>query len=125
MNKRIYFILFPILALLFSSSNGRENKFISFQAGIPVFNYTCQTSVQNSGPFSSDLKKGGGKINKNAIRIKAWDGSFAIDIPAQWTPTRRVIYSVKPVNSTYTVFLQQAYASDHNLRGPPAAIYLS
>ncbi len=119
MNKRIFFILLPILFLLFNTSQGRGIDITSSpkQAGST---FIIKAAAQNTVPSSSDLKNGGGKVNRNAIRIKAKNGFFELNIPEVWTFTARAIYPTKLVFGVYNIYTADAHPAIYNLRGPPS-----
>lgn len=119
MNKRIFFILQPILFLLFNTSQGKGIDIKSFPKGAGS-TFVSQASAHNTIPSSSDLKNGGGKVNRNAIRIKAKNGFFELNIPQFWSFTAKAIYHTKLVFGIYNIYTADAHPAIYNLRGPPS-----
>ena len=118
MNKRIFFILLPILALLFNTSDVKGTDFKSFpkESGS---GFVSQASAQSTIPSSSDLKNGSGKVNRNAIRIKANNGALELDIPKVWSFATRAVYLARLVFGIYNIYTADAHPAIYNLRGPP------
>jgi hypothetical protein len=117
MNKRIYFILLPILALLFSFSGRGEDLILCTPAS------ECSiaiASLQNHIPHSFNQTRDDTNQKKNKIRIKAWDDYSAIDVAESWLQFPKKYYYLKPTFSGYTSYFQSAHFSRYNLRGPPA-----
>ena len=118
MNKRIIFILLPILFLLFNTGQGRGIELKSFTKERGS-SFVSQASPRNTVPSSSDLKNGGSKVNRNAIRIKAKNGFFELNIPEVWSFTAKAIYPTRLVFGVYNIYTADAHPAIYNLRGPP------
>ncbi len=118
MNKRIFFILLPVFVLLFHTSwgNGIDFRFFPKEQSSSI---VSQASAHNTIPSSSDLKNGGGKVNRNAIRIKAKNGFFELNIPEVWSFTTKVAYPTRLVFGVYNIYTADAHPAIYNLRGPP------
>ena len=119
MNKRIYFIILPILALLSGSYGMLYNLVSNQQATTSELNITV-ASPQNSLPFSSNLKKQEKKIDINAMRIKAKHDVMAVNIPFHWEPLTLFVYHTKAHNGWYSVYELCAFRAGYHLRGPPS-----
>ena len=118
MNKRLYLILFPILALIVSINCRGDNTVFSNK---PFSNATIITAAQNHLPYSVNLNKQSDHKAKNAIRIKACEGSAAIVFIAGWLPVSIKSYHTKPIyfyNNNHTLSF---HSCQHKLRGPPVA----
>lgn len=118
MNKKLYFILFPLLAMLFSIY-GKGGEFIPFKkeaAGLSV----SGSSIQQKAPDFSDIQKNDRKIKKNKIRIKARDAAAEMDIPLYWEAEAKVVFYQNVTYSGYILYAKSAELPVHNLRGPPA-----
>ena len=120
MNKRIYCIFLPVLAILFSIFCSADNA-IFFQQNAPGLNIT-KVSAGHSLPFSSGLKKGDKKVNINAIRVKAKHDATATHIPAHWESAASIVYYAKSYFSSYSACELHAHLKGYNLRGPPSVI---
>jgi len=117
-NKRIYYILLPILALLVCSY-GMLYHAVSVARTSAAESFITIAPEQKL-PFSSDLKKQEKKIDINAMRIKAKHDVVAINIPTFWEPPVAFVYHTKPYNSFYCVYELCAFHAGYHLRGPPA-----
>jgi len=119
-NRRIYYILLPILALLAGSFGMLYHSVSVAQASVGK----CITTIspKQQFPFSSNLKKQEKKADINAMRIKAKHDVVAINIPAQWKPTPLFVYYNKPYNSFYCAYELCAFHAGYHLRGPPALV---
>jgi len=82
----------------------------------------AQTTIQNNFPFPTDLKKEEPKINKNVIRIKAWDDAFIVNIPTHWEPVVHTVYYARAIYSAYSFVTLDIPLPAYNLRGPPLVI---
>ena len=116
MNKRISYILLPILVLLLSFSSGVD--------GLILCKQTSELSVtgvlsQNHFPHPFSLTKDDTRQKKNKVRIKAWDDYSAIDVVTPWIQPNKVYNNYKPAFSVYDAHFQSACFSRYNLRGPP------
>ncbi len=119
MHKRIYLILFPILALLFSSQ-GKGDSLAYY--GIKHAGYSITNISRQKHSAGSNLKRGESKDNKNAIRKKACHDSFALNIPDRFELVPKAVYYTKTVYGAYNIYLLHAHPSINSLRGPPAII---
>lgn len=116
MNKRIYFILLPILALLFSFS-GRADDAVLY---LPVSEFSITgVSLQNHIPHSFSLTKDDNHKKQNKIRIKARDDYSAIDVVEPRIQLSPIYYYNKPTCRVCTVYFLSVHHPKHNLRGPP------
>ena len=116
MNKRIYFILLPLLALLFSFSGREEGSMVARSGGLTLYG----ASLQSHSSQSASLNRDNNNQKKNKIRIKAWDDNLAVAIAAPWVMPVRVYAVYKSPFGVYDVHFQSAYFSSAHLRGPPA-----
>jgi len=118
MNKRILLFLFSILALTLSVNS-------NWDASVYTYNGTQRTNVsaakytQSHLPYSATLGKTSSHLNKNRMRIKAWDDCFAVLLPNAWTVVAPVYYHVSPVYSHYRSSTSLGQNYRHHLRGPP------
>ena len=117
MNKRIFFILLPVFLLLLNTSKGIDIKSFSKKA---ASSFASPSSAHTSTPPSSDLKNGGGKVNRNAIRIKAKNGFFELNIPEAWSFTTKIAYPAGLVFGLYNIYAADAHPAINKLRGPPS-----
>ena len=119
MNKRLYFLLLPVFVLIF----GINYKSIELQpAGIGYEGYNISTTEHNINSFYVGLNKESNRKIKNAIRIKAWDGSAAIGCSDHWEPNSTCVYYCRPRYYSKNVKIPVWQHSFRNLRGPPAII---
>jgi hypothetical protein len=114
MNKRIYLILLPLLALILSVINCKQDSYASFGKPGQEFNISV-----GHHPYSVNLNKDTSHKHKNAIRIKAWDDATAMIAPASWIPFTRLCYYTPPAYSYYRSPVCALRFSRHKLRGPP------
>lgn len=117
MNKKIYFILLPILVLLLSMSSKVECAFPVQQTGFSFSKNIAQTSLVHT----IDLNKDSRKI-KNKIRIKACDNSFALDFHPILPSYSKFFHVAGPLLGEYLVYTPSRNCHSRNLRGPPAVI---
>ena len=120
MNKRIYFILFPALAIILSIICRNDNT-VFFKG--PVHDLSISQNITQAGfPFSPGVKKENKSRLKNAIRIKARHDVVTINFfPASdaclpFFPSQRVL-----IYGGYRVGELSAHFSTSGLRGPPVA----
>jgi hypothetical protein len=116
MNKKIFFILLPVLALLFSFS-GKDVHSISSGQG-PEFSITV-TSLQSHVP-SVNMTRDDTHQKKNKIRIKARDDYSAIDVAEVCTLPYRIYRYCRSAFITASADFPSIYLSSYHLRGPPA-----
>ena len=117
MNKRVYFILLPILALLFILSGGQRNV-ARFQ---PVSQFSVRgNSRQQHASHSVNLAKNDSHQKKNKIRIKACDDYSALEVAEMSVPSSPIFYYCKPAYKVCAVYFLSAHYSEYNLRGPPS-----
>jgi hypothetical protein len=120
MNKRIYLILLPILAILFSITGRTNNPLFATQTvhGSKI----SRVVIQNDFPASPDLTKNNRSRIRTAIRIKAWDDAVAINI----TPAPGIVFhhflSPSIIYGGYRVNELSAHFSTSGLRGPPVVL---
>ena len=119
MNKRIYFILLPILAIIFSIICGKNNA-VSFNEPSHDLRIT-KNVVQVDFPYSPGVKKENNNRIKNAIRIKALHDVVAIDISSILDPIFICLLSPRVIYGGYRLYELSAHFSTSGLRGPPAA----
>ena len=101
MNKRICFILLPVIALL-CVSIGMLYYSVSTARN---FSERGGAIISSRGALSSgNLKKQDKKIDINAMRIKAKRDVVAINIPPQWELAVLFVYYNKPYNSFYCAY---------------------
>jgi hypothetical protein len=117
MNKRILFILLPLIAILVSLNCRSANTVFSKKGGQEVT--VTSGSDQNFLPYSVKLKKNNNKELKNKIRIKAWDDNSIIEVPDPWILCSEAGYYHKPMYEACAVYFQSTHFSQHHLRGPP------
>ena len=124
MNKRIYYILFPILAMLFSIADSHVGIEYNIASGTKASSIPgiANFSAAHAHPFSSNLKKQEHKVNINAIRIKAKHDAIAISILTYWELGVPFIYYTKSYCSSHNSYELNAHLPCYNLRGPPSLI---
>ena len=119
MNKRIYFILLPVLAIILSIICGSNNA-VFFNKSAPDLTITKHVT-QIGFPYSSDLKKENKNPIKNIIRKKAWDDTNAINFCPTHDPVLPCVLFPTVVYGGYRLYELSAYFSASGLRGPPVA----
>ena len=118
MNKRVFFVLLPLIAILFSL-NCMGDSAILLKRGARESVLTS-SRVQIVLPNSVKLNKENNKETKNKIRVKAWDDNSDIDISVPWCQSSEICHSDKPVYAVCVVYVQSTHFFRNNLRGPPA-----
>ncbi|MFI5195558.1 MAG: hypothetical protein ACHQD8_00575 [Chitinophagales bacterium] len=119
MNKRIYFILLPVLAIIFSIICWKNNS-VFFNEPARDLSIT-KNVAQVDFPYSSGVKKENKNRIKNAIRIKAWDDAAAINIFSTPDPVFLYLLFPRVVYGGYRLYELSAHFSTSGLRGPPPA----
>ena len=118
MNKRAYFILFPLLAILFSI--GWDNNAVFFQKPAGGLIITPSLS-QADFTFYTGVKRENKSHAKNAMRVKARYDVIAINItplPDLFSP---LLCTQEVVFSGYRNVELSTHFSTNGLRGPPTA----
>jgi len=117
MIKRIFYILFPLFAVLcsFDSMAGKviernHNGDVSFSA-----------VSSGSHHHESSISKDETPKKKHKIRIKAWDDYSPANVTEPWIPTLRIVYYQRAAYKAYQAYFLTAHFTRYNLRGPPAA----
>lgn len=118
MNKRIFNILLPVLALILTAINC-TGDYIGFSN--PADGYSISAAHQSRHPYSVNLNKETNRKHKNAIRIKAWDDAAAMVAPTAWNPVAINCYFEKAYCCYYNAPVLSSRFSRHKLRGPPVA----
>ena len=121
MNKRIYFILFPILAILFCihCNAGIAVPHQDYHQGSSTWLSIGNKPVEGEHTYLPVAKKQDHKKTKNTIRIKAWDDASAVILPLySFTPKKYFFYANTYYPCHYS-FTPSGYYSEYNLRGPP------
>ena len=119
MNKKVCFILLPIIALLCVSCG------MLYYSVSTAKNFSEQSATTVSTPSalsSGNLKKQEKKIDINAMRIKAKRDVVAINVPPQWALAALSVHYNKPYNSFYCAYELCAFHAGYHLRGPPALV---
>jgi len=116
MYKKICFLLIPLMALLLSA-NCLNGKFIQYDAHDLQI---ATTHSQSHAPYSLSTNSQDWQRIKSIIRIKAWDNTFDINLPAnRWTISPAYISYSKPVHIPCATTTVQGHYAEYNLRGPP------
>jgi len=122
MNKRLYFILYPLLALLAIFYTSRDTIVTAFDKSVPSqecnFSSTRKTAAHG---HTVVLSKDTRERSKNKIRIKANDDYAAIDIPCGFQPAPVNAYASSLNYGEYRTFFFSSPRHSYRLRGPPAA----
>jgi len=116
MNKRISFILLPVLALIISI-NCRAHYGAFFNN--TVSGISISSVHQYSPSHSISANKQTNNRDKNAIRIKAKDGGAAIVLSCGWAPVANVFFYSRPSYFYYSSPVLPLRFSRYKLRGPP------
>lgn len=119
MNKRFYFILIPVLALLFNW-NSRAGNHISLNKPYPGSFVTIKTE-QNNFPKSERLRKENSERIKYKIRTKAWDDAPGVLIGGEEIPGTIFCFYSELAYWGYNFSFRSYHLSKHSLRGPPVA----
>jgi hypothetical protein len=121
MNKRYLFILIPLLALLFSFNSKAGDPIHLNKSLFPGFNFSGFKLQQGKLAAHTNLQRDYPRQVKNKVRIKAWDDSFELEVPA--AQVNHLIFRYYPERSfqLYSFSFRQAYPSTNSLRGPPIA----
>jgi hypothetical protein len=118
MSKKAFFILLPLIAILFGMNCVGDNVNF-FKKGSEGLVLTQSTIIKNA-PFSVSLKTEHNNVVKNKIRIKACDDYSAIDISHPCPLASEAFYYHKPIFHVYAVDFESSRFSKYHLRGPPA-----
>jgi len=118
MNKKIHFILFPILLLAFSLISWKNNSVFFRQGGTELSISNC--SVNEGIPFSLGVTHNDTHKIKNAIRVKARHDAAAIEISSVSFPELSAPhYEGLLTYGTYRAYWSSTSSSTLSLRGPP------
>jgi hypothetical protein len=119
MNKRILFILLPLIAILFSIHSREYGSSCTSDAG----SKTIVAAKLSKGLSQVSLagQKDIPSFSKNKVRVKAWEEQLAFVAPALWIQAISFFTITETPQGQYNFhFLSSAISSDH-LRGPPRA----
>jgi hypothetical protein len=117
MRKRIYFILFSILALLQSNQCRVDTSLQSSRFGISI----APKIIKGNLPYPLSLEKDNKNLVKKPIRIKAWDDAAIAHIHKPWVQETR-FYICPTIIYWYSgAYHPSANYPSHSLRGPPIA----
>ena len=120
MNKRLFFILLPFLALLSFFNNSEGVSHVEKSSALQQERYLIK-SAQTNNNSPSVLSKDSQDKNRNKIRIKAWDDYAAINFNEYFPVARPVLFYITSGYSNYDFYFQSPCLSSSSLRGPPAA----
>jgi len=117
MNKRIYFLLLPLLLLVVAIKSKQ-----AFPVLFQVHGSQCSVSAPESAPspLSVSLDKHHDRKAKNAIRIKAWDdATTGIVFSNSYFPGQVSVYNTVLQYFPADACIFRRHISGHSLRGPP------
>lgn len=119
MNKKIYFILFVLLAALFLD-NSRQYYFVS-PPDILSEIHLAATSAASHAQHSFNDGQQHKKNDRNKVRVKAWDDNSATPIPNIYLQLQpRIQFAQRDFAQQSDVYFSSWLFSTY-LRGPPAA----
>ena len=118
MYKKICFLLIPLMAILLFANCPRRG-FIQYDTH-NLCTATAHSEQQFHAPCSLNTSSQDWQRIKSIIRIKAWDNTFDINLPAnKWALSPAYISRSKQEYIISVARTVQAHYSEYNLRGPP------
>jgi hypothetical protein len=117
MSRRMYLILLPVLALILSIINCREDNAVQPAKSASGYAFLVINPGDHHG--SVVFGKETNHKHKNAIRIKAWDDSVAIAITLNWLSVPCICYFSKQYYWSYNSPIISHQVFRRTLRGPP------
>jgi hypothetical protein len=122
MNKKLYFILYPLVALLAVFYTSHETLVAAFHKTNPASGFNFSSARKSAArTHSVVLSKDSRDRSKNKIRIKANDDCAAVGIPAEVRIRPLVIYPSAVAYSDFRTVFFAGIRSVYRLRGPPSA----
>jgi hypothetical protein len=120
MNKRLYFILLPVFAILlaFNCRTGSAVHAKGFYPGFAVSKSIGRQDIPK--PFS--VKNDNKNPVKSNIRIKAWENTIATILPATFVPVSRHFFRSETFFGKYIANVTSSRFSHLSSRGPPSLI---
>ena len=117
MIKRIFYILFPLFAVL-CSFDSMAGKFIDNNHSSDLLFSSVSSGTHN---HTASISKDETPKKKHKIRIKAWDDYSPANVAEPWILTKRIVYYQRAAYKAYQAYFLTAHFTRYNLRGPPAA----